>query len=400
MAWFLLTLSFLFFLSLMILISVVEASGEAGRKLAKKGISVLAALILASLVGVSMTMGGEPQTDKLCEISCQESNDYYRMAAAKNIAYRLDGSLIKKVEEASRNNEKARDSLTVISKSLEDIYKNADDAKREKAMKCMEYAPREGLDDFLMEVVTKDPSRKVRAAAAVALKKVGDESCAESLVQALLEEQEENEFTEAIIGCLDAFGNARAAQMLVDELRKLDDTKDAARVEVLKKAIAAVGEPSAPLLLDFLGGPRTATAESILTQIGWPALKYLAAHIDIHKDNQAVRGAACIPLFEIHLDEGGDVLAHMVNYLKRRDWNGAVKHVSVNYKTFIELGIRGSEYYLIDALNAYGNVSMGEDYLNCGCDLLDQAARAWGSRHGYVVITGSGVYTGPGWGSR
>ncbi|MBC7253741.1 MAG: HEAT repeat domain-containing protein [Actinobacteria bacterium] len=395
-----LVLSFLFFLSIMILISIGEARGEVGKKLAKKGIPVLAALMLASLVGVSMTMGGEPRPDKLCEISCQESNDYYRKAAAKNIAYRLDDSLIKKVEEASGENEKARDSLTVISKSLENIYKNGDDATREKAMKCMEYAPREGLADFLLDVVTRDPSREVRAAAAVALKKAGDESCAEPLVQALLEEQEENELTEAIIGCLDAFGNARAAQMLVDELRKLDDTKDAARVEMLKRAIAAVGEPSAPLLLDFLGGPRTATAESILTLVGRPALKYLEAHIDIHKDDQAIRGAACIPLFEIHLGEGGDVLAHMVNYLKRRDWNGAVKHVSVHYKTFIELGIRGSEYYLIDALNAYGNVSMGEDYLNCGCDLLDQAARAWGSRHGYIVVTGMGEYSGPLWGTR
>lgn len=398
MAWALFTLSLLLFLIFIVFISIGDRWKWSMGRLGKALIPLLPVLILASLVGVSLTMGGEPKTNELLEIACQEKNDFYRRAAAGNIACRLDATLVKAVESEAKKNEKAKDSLTVISRCLEEIYKRGDETKRKLAMMCMEHAFRDDTAQFLLNVIAEDPSLSVRAAAAVALQKTGDQNCAEPVAKILLDQSQESELTEALMGCLEAFGNERAAEVLIDARCKLDDAQDPTKAALIDKAVVAVGEPSAPHLLPLLGGPRTTTAESILAQIGWPALKYLEAHIDLHKDEHAIRGAACIPLFQIHINKNPEVLGHMVNYLRNRDWNGAIRHVSVHYKAFIEFGIRGSEYYLIDALNAYGNIPMGDDYLNCGCDLLDQAARAWAARHGYIVVTTPGQHEGPAWG--
>ena len=56
----------------------------------------------------------------------------------------------------------------------------------------------------------------------------------------------------------------------------------------------------------------------------------------------------------------------------------------------VKLGIPGSEDRLNDLLMQVGDVSMAEDYLNSGSELLSQGGERWASAHGYYVETGPG----------
>lgn len=166
----------------------------------------------------------------------------------------------------------------------------------------------------------------------------------------------------------------------------------------LERILIAIGEPACLPLLAYLGTAESAWVEYVLTQIGKPAEKYLQAKIDMEHGDWNVHCAAAIPLLQIESSRSPEIIGHLVNYLKRRDFAGAMGHVANFYRDLIDLGIRGTEYLLIDALNTRGNVPMGEVFLNCGNSMLDQAARAWCRAHGYIVVEGPGTYEGPTWG--
>ena len=84
----------------------------------------------------------------------------------------------------------------------------------------------------------------------------------------------------------------------------------------------------------------------------------------------------------------------LLPYLRER---ATVKYI---YPIIIKIGKTGTENALINALDNFGDKEMGEDYLNCGNEKLEDAAERWGRDHGYEVITSSGSAWGrPGWGS-
>ncbi|HEY3398577.1 MAG TPA: HEAT repeat domain-containing protein [Armatimonadota bacterium] len=56
----------------------------------------------------------------------------------------------------------------------------------------------------------------------------------------------------------------------------------------------------------------------------------------------------------------------------------------------IKLGIPGSEQRLGSLLEVANDKTLAEDYLNCGSDALDNAARQWAKRHGYDVTSQPG----------
>lgn len=58
----------------------------------------------------------------------------------------------------------------------------------------------------------------------------------------------------------------------------------------------------------------------------------------------------------------------------------------------VKLGIPGSEQRLNDLLQAYGDKSMAEDYLNSGSQLLNEGARRWASERGYSINSGGGSH--------
>lgn len=47
---------------------------------------------------------------------------------------------------------------------------------------------------------------------------------------------------------------------------------------------------------------------------------------------------------------------------------------------------------LINLLNRFGNVTLAEDYMNCGQSTLSDAGCAWGRAHGYKCTTGRGSH--------
>lgn len=52
----------------------------------------------------------------------------------------------------------------------------------------------------------------------------------------------------------------------------------------------------------------------------------------------------------------------------------------------IKLGISGSEDQLSTVLTLFGDKSMAEDYLNCGSNKLEEAARKWAESRGYQIM--------------
>jgi len=58
----------------------------------------------------------------------------------------------------------------------------------------------------------------------------------------------------------------------------------------------------------------------------------------------------------------------------------------------VKLGIAGSEEKLVEVLEAFGDKSMAEDYLNSGSSKLYEGGRAWAQRRGYRVDTGIGSH--------
>lgn len=63
----------------------------------------------------------------------------------------------------------------------------------------------------------------------------------------------------------------------------------------------------------------------------------------------------------------------------------------------VKLGIPGSEERVIDVLDAYGDESMAEDYLNSGSTKLYEGGQIWAHKRGYYIETGMGSHR-VGWG--
>lgn len=58
----------------------------------------------------------------------------------------------------------------------------------------------------------------------------------------------------------------------------------------------------------------------------------------------------------------------------------------------VKLGIPGSEQHLNELLQAFGDESMAEDYLNCGSQLLYEGAKRWATERGYSINAGGGSH--------
>lgn len=53
-------------------------------------------------------------------------------------------------------------------------------------------------------------------------------------------------------------------------------------------------------------------------------------------------------------------------------------------EALVRIGEPGTETILIKALNKYNDKSMAEDFLNCGNNQLEEAAKKWARVHGYM----------------
>ena len=164
------------------------------------------------------------------------------------------------------------------------------------------------------------------------------------------------------------------------------------------------------------GGDRDAAIAAVLTKIGEPAAKSLVALLPGSTwagDVLAGMGKTAVPALLSALKSkssdtrfaAADVLVQMqrsdpaiVLPLMSALENDNLKYLATNYAFYIRLGQSGTEEILARALQKYGNKQMALDYLNCGNDQLDAAARQWAANHGYRVYTKEGTYGGPRWG--
>jgi hypothetical protein len=164
------------------------------------------------------------------------------------------------------------------------------------------------------------------------------------------------------------------------------------------------------------GDERDAAAEAVLVRIGEPAVKSLVGHIGSDEwacDVLASIGADAVPALTTALGSSdkdvrfaaADILVQIqstapdsVSNLTADLDKENLKPIAANYAYYIRLGRAGSEGVLVKALNKYGDEAMAVDYLNCGNDTLDAAARKWANNHGYAVFTTPGTTGGPQWG--
>lgn len=187
----------------------------------------------------------------------------------------------------------------------------------------------------------------------------------------------------AVTDALEALGPAD-----VPALAKALGHKDQdVRLKAIER-LGSIGGSALDVLLGQLGSKtvaiRVAAAEALGTTDDRRATAALVRGLADSKLLSAATGA----LASIYDADGKP----LVEYLK------AKKTIKV-YLALIMIGQKNTETALVTALDKFGYVDMAEDYLNCGNARLDKAAPAWASRHGYRIVTRSGVGGAVHWGS-
>lgn len=358
-------------------------------------IAIFSLAIAIFFILFAFMAAGEPKAGELVKIASSPGNVYLREAAANNLAHKLDPCLAQEVCRQAVSSSDASQSSILMVASYQDIYNHGDATKRRDAVLCIKAIPSGETSKFIEQVLEKDQSAAVREVAATSLGEIGDQGSIPVLIQTLISENDDNDVTEAAGKALAGFGKASAGPLVK---ARCDLGADSGKGNRLEGVLIKIGEPGVFPLLDQLGTANSSWAEYVLGEIGPPVRKYLQAKIDQGKDNFNVRCAAAIPLLQMEVNRNPQKIGHLINYLKRRDFAGAAQHVAISYAEFINLGIRGTEYFLIDALNAHANVPMVEDYLNCGNNMLREAATRWAYSHGYIVVQTGRTNDSPKWG--
>jgi len=163
------------------------------------------------------------------------------------------------------------------------------------------------------------------------------------------------------------------------------DERDAAAEAVL----ARIGEPAVEPLMNLLVSQLWAS--DVLVQMGDAAVPALTSALG--SDDRDTRFAAADAL--VRIQKGSpEAVGTLTSDLQDEN----LKSIAAKYAYYIRLGQAGTEEVLAKALHKYGDKDMALDYLNCGNDALDAAAREWAADHGYDVYTQPGEYGGPQWG--
>jgi HEAT repeat protein len=264
----------------------------------------------------------------------------------------------------------------------------------------------------------QDPDPEVRAAAVQAFGQMDDPGSVDPLIMALgdediqirkvainyLEEKADPRVVDALIpllkdpavqvevaGALGHLKDPRAFEPLIAALNSLDSTSGNGYSFVQALLQFDDSRIIQPLIGAFrlVNSNNQSDAVKGLVKIGGPAVEPLIAALQ-SPDGSTRRWSARA------LEDIGDSRADepLMAGLKRGD----LEVVAGAYAFFINKGEPGTENTLINALNQHGDKGMGEAFLNCGNDRLEQAARDWASKHGYVIVSG-GLAGGPIWGS-
>ncbi len=237
--------------------------------------------------------------------------------------------------------------------------KSPNDAIRLKAVTALGiyYAHDSAIVEPLIAAL-RDPDPKVREAAAGVLGYIKDSRAVEPLIAAL--------------GDKDYFVRGTAA----DALARFNDPR------VVEPFIAALKDPDSKVR----EGAATALGNIEDSRAVEPLI------VTLSDKASAVRGSAAGALGQINNPRAVEQLLAIFKDKKLDLIAGA-------HKFFIKRGEVGTEAVLVEALEAYGNSSMAEDYLNCGNSILEAAGKKWASKHGYTIRSDFGG-SSVGWGHK
>lgn len=234
--------------------------------------------------------------------------------------------------------------------SLHQILKHGDDNARYWAVSALWRIGYPAVDSLLEAL--KDPSEKVRENAAYIFKYIKADEAVIPLIKLLADESDRVRISAAI--SLGEIGDPKATDKLIELLASSNEV-------MIQRALEALEKIKNPKAID-------------------PIVRVT------NNKNPQIRKAAAKALSEI----GGKESEAILNEgMARKD----LPFIAGGYKLFISKGIAGSEDILCEALLGHGDADMAVDYLNCGNDMLVEAAKSWARKHGYALTEIPGAIT-------
>lgn len=235
----------------------------------------------------------------------------------------------------------------------------------------------------------------VRSAAATALGDIGDDRATPALLDAVRDwDVRVREHAGIALGRLGGEAVVAALSGRLEETpRQLRDGLAAAFGEL-------GGERSVEVLVTLLeegpGHVRVA-ALGALGKVGTPAAADAVIRALEGRSEDATRRAAATSLAGFDSGETDEALFRALE-------RGDLAAVAGAYRFFIGEGREGTEGTLIAALNVAGDDSMALSFLSSHNEKLEEAARVWAKKHGYVIqkmqIPGRSGRGRTGWGSQ
>ena len=219
----------------------------------------------------------------------------------------------------------------------------------------------------------KNESDQVRGSVVYALGEINDERAIEPLIQVL--KDEESWVRSCTVQTLGKFDDTRIIEPLISVFNDQDWEVYGSAKEILTR----IGIPAVEALLTASIGEDRQTcsvAEDCLASMGEPIVSILISHLNDEIPQKRWEASAILgKMNSLQLDIFSDAI-----------FESKLDVIANAYLYYIVKGFEDSEPLLIKALNAYGNVEMAEDFLNCGNANLNEAAVKWANKHGYQIV--------------
>ncbi|MBI3797414.1 MAG: HEAT repeat domain-containing protein [Deltaproteobacteria bacterium] len=285
------------------------------------------------------------------------------------------------------------------------LLKDKDPEVRKQSIRVLHEIKGERVIDPLIIVLKQEPDSAVRLAAAATLGVTKDPRTIEPLI-AVLKQDKDSSVRSAAADALGEIKDRRAIDPLIAALRQDKDSsvrgaaagalgkiKDHQAIDPLTTVLNTDSEvrENAIFALRDIGDKRAIT----------PLLQYLTDWSVSKATAEALIGLGWEPQSE------RDRIRLLVAQRKGQDLRGRwelTKKVLLNevetedYRVienalFAFIGIGRAEILpeLVKKLEAKGNKTMAEAFLNCGHPELNKVARRWAKTHGYVVRAGTGA---------
>jgi len=245
--------------------------------------------------------------------------------------------------------------------------------------------------DFVIKDANEDTGEAFKA-----LLKIG-KPAVESLIVILNDDNKDTPTRQVAARILGEIGDPRAIEPLIAILSHLN---------------ISIGDNSVELALKKIGTPAVGSLISALNDKNEYVVQDSARILGIIGDSRAVE-----PLINVLKDkkygcgeshtrkETAEALEKIkdhrsVEFLITAWKNMDLEIIAGAHCFYISQGEVGTEDILIKALEAYGDIAIAENFLNCGNYKLQLAASDWVPNHGYTVKYSSYGGSGPKWGIK